>query len=366
MPTVLSRAPMSFCSSSAASSLPSTADMPRSMLIPWSPSPIAASNSVSCSLFAETSAAKARTQLTTSSYATLMRLDAVSVSATSTIVRLRRPSQTRGLDRCVPEQGQLGVELEQRDRAARHLQRGDVRADQVAGDRDPAVVEEFSQIVVDDVELDQRCAAHAVDEGEDLVTLLERQVLDDRGSKPLDDLGRRLDLRPLPARLTVDADPDLHLVVTELERRLPGGGNDARCQGHAHAAGVGVDLAAELGDVGEAAPLLCGCTADLLRQHGCTDAAPARGVEAVLNGDVVVDHHRLDLDVLAACELGRHVEVHHVACVVLDDVKDAGAAVDGLGRVEHLIGRRRREHLTGARRVEHAKPDEAAVHRLVS
>jgi hypothetical protein len=46
-------------------------------------------------------------------------------------------------------------------------------------------------------------------------------------------------------------------------------------------------------------------------------------------------------------------------------VHDAGTAVDGLRRGEHLIGHRRGEHLTGAGGIEHAAPDEAAVQRLV-
>src|SRR5512132_4356956 len=364
MPTVFRRAPMS-CSSLAASTLATTADMPRSMLIPWSPSPIAASSWVSCSLFAPTSAAKARIQRTTSSWPRLMRPDAFSLSATSTILCLCRPSETGGLDRRVPETGQLVVKLQQRDRAARHLQRRDVGTDQVAGDRDPTLAQEPVQVVVDDVALDQRRAAHAVDEREDLVALLERQVLDDRDGEFLDDLGRGCKLHPLAAGLTVNADPDLHLVVAELEGRLAGRGNDARGQRHAHAASVGVDLSAQLRHLGEVAPLLGGRPADLLGQHRGADAAPPCGVEAVLHGDVVVDHHGFDLDALASGELGGHLEVHHVTRVVLDDVKDAGAAVDGLGRVEHLVGGRRREHLAGAGGVEHSGPDETAVHRLV-
>src|SRR5256885_8262740 len=182
MPTVFSRAPMSW-SSPASSTLTSTADIPRSMLIPWSPSPIAASRLVSCSLFASTSAANARIQRRTSSWPRLMRSNAFSLSATSTILCLCRPSETGGLDRRVPEAGQLVVQLQQRDRATRHLQRRDVRPDQVAGDRDPALPQEPVQVVVGDVELDQRRAAHAVDEREDLVALLERQDLHDRDSE---------------------------------------------------------------------------------------------------------------------------------------------------------------------------------------
>src|SRR5437764_784567 len=199
MPTVLSRAPMSL--SSPASTLPSTADMPRCMLIPWSPSPIAESSCVSCSLFASTSAANARIQRRMSSWPRLMRPDAFSVSATSTILCLCRPSETRGLDRRIPETSQLLVQLQQRDRATRHLQRRDVGADQVPRDRDPTLAQEPVQVVVDDVQLDQRRAAHAVDEGEYLVALLEGHILDDRSREPLDDLGRGSELDPLAAGL---------------------------------------------------------------------------------------------------------------------------------------------------------------------
>ena len=84
---------------------------------------------------------------------------------------------------------------------------------------------------------------------------------------------------------------------------------------------------------------------DLLHQHRGADAAAPGRVQGVLHGDVVVDHDRLDVGALGAAELGRHLEVHDVAGVVLDDVHDAGAAVDGLGRRLHLVGRGRGEDL---------------------
>ena len=65
-------------------------------------------------------------------------------------------------------------------------------------------------------------------------------------------------------------------------------------------------------------------------------------------------------------ELGGHLEVHHVAGVVLDDVEHAGAAVDRLGGGQHLVGRGRGEDRARAGRVEHAPADEAAVHGLVA
>ncbi len=106
---------------------------------------------------------------------------------------------------------------------------------------------------------------------------------------------------------------------------------------------------------------------DLLQQHGHADAAAAGGVEAVLYGDVVVRHHRQHLGAgVGGGQFGGHLEVHHVAGVVLHDVQDTRTRVDRLGRGHHLVRHRRGEHLTGTRRVEHPGPDEPAVHRLVS
>ena len=65
-------------------------------------------------------------------------------------------------------------------------------------------------------------------------------------------------------------------------------------------------------------------------------------------------------------QLCRHLEVHHVAGVVLHDVQDARAAVDGGRRRQHLVGHRGGEHLAGTGRVEHAEADEPAVQRLVA
>jgi hypothetical protein len=106
--------------------------------------------------------------------------------------------------------------------------------------------------------------------------------------------------------------------------------------------------------------------ADLLDDDRDPDAAPTGRVQGVLDGDVVVRHDRLDLDAVAPCQVGRHVEVHHVAGVVLDDVQDAGTAVDGLGRRLHLVGGRRGEDLARACCIQHARADESTVHRLVA
>ena len=159
---------------------------------------------------------------------------------------------------------------------------------------------------------------------------------------------------------------DLHLVVAELEGRLAGGRDGAAREGHAHRADVVLDLLAERRHRREVGAGLGGRADDLLGQDGPTDAAAARGVERVLDRDVVRDDDAGDLDPLGPGHLGRELEVHDVAGVVLDDVQDAGAAVDRLRRGEHLVRHRRGEDGAGAGGIEHAHPDEAAVHRLVA
>ncbi len=96
-----------------------------------------------------------------------------------------------------------------------------------------------------------------------------------------------------------------------------------------------------VGDLVERPVLLGRGTRDLLEQHGDADAAPSGRPRAVLHGDVVVGHDRDDPGArLGRGHLGRHLEVHDVAGVVLDDVQHAGAAVDELGGGEHLVGHR--------------------------
>jgi hypothetical protein len=102
----------------------------------------------------------------------------------------------------------------------------------------------------------------------------------------------------------------------------------------------------------------------LSRMVAATSAAPG-GVEAVLDGDVVVHDDGLDLDVLGGGQLGGHLEVHDVAGVVEHDVQHARAAVHALRGREHLVGHRGGEHLAGTRGVEATRADESALQRLV-
>src|SRR6185369_2482047 len=128
------------------------------------------------------------------------------------------PAQGGRMNRRVPEPDEVVVELQEGDREAGHLEAGDVVADQAPPDRDPLSAEDLRDAVERDVELDERRAAHSVDEGEDVVAAAQTEIRDDRREEPLGHVVDRGELLPAPAGLAVDPDPDLDLVVAEGER----------------------------------------------------------------------------------------------------------------------------------------------------
>ena len=107
-----------------------TACMPRCMFVPWSASPISASRPVR-----------------TSFCSAIDRANTSSQRRSSRPCRCRgrrRPSdappQGRGHHRRIPEAEELVVHPHERQRAARHVQAGDVRADQRPDHRDPGLL----------------------------------------------------------------------------------------------------------------------------------------------------------------------------------------------------------------------------------
>src|SRR5699024_1287861 len=134
-----------------------------------------------------------------------------------------------------------------------------------------------------------------------------------------------------PAGFAVDPDADLDLVLAQVEGRLARVQHSAGGQGHAHRAHPGVDPGGDLVHGLQVVAALGGRPGDLLHQHGPGHPAPTSGVQGVLHGDVVVDHHGLDRDVVQLGQLGGGLEVEHVTGVVLHDVQHPGATVGGLG-----------------------------------
>src|SRR5215217_6174432 len=279
---------------------------------------------------------------------------------------LERPS-----GRHVARRTQVGlhlvVELQERDGESCHLQRGHVIPDVGHPPNLHSLALQYvGDVGVGYVELHQRRAAHTVDHHGNLRAGEVNGVAKDLFQHLIDDLVRRRDILALDARLAVDADADLHLVIANIEDWLPTLGRGATGKRHPHRAHVGVDAFGKLLDACEIFPVVGRGTADLVHEDGACDAPPPARVRRVLDGHIVVGHDVVSLYPFGLAELPCHLEVEHVACVVLDDVEDTGPAVDGLAGFEHLVRRRTRKNGAGAGGVEHSWSDEAAVGRLVA
>src|SRR3712207_284814 len=252
----------------------------------------------------------------------------------------------------------LAVELEQRYGEARHLKRGHVVSDVGHPPYANALaLQNVMDVGVGYVELHQGRAAHTVDDHGDLRVREVHGITQDLAKELLDYPVRGLYLLALDAGLAVDADPDLHLVLTDVEDRLAAFGRGAAGQRHPHRAHVAVHSFGELLDAREILAIICGGPADLVHQDGARDPAPPARVGRVLDRHVVVGDDVVGLDIFGLGEFSRHLEVEDVASVVLYDVEDTRAAVDSLGRLEHLLGGRAREDRARAGGVEHRLPD---------
>src|SRR5215469_18510922 len=340
---------------------------PRARLIPWSASPIAASSWVRWSRC---------DSMTVPASASQARKNAASITAPRGSSRRPPVSTAAGLSflpsppegwrvyRRVPKVGERVRELADRHREALHLQAGDVVADQVPGDPGTLPSDVLVHFVVDHIQLDERRAAHTVDHDQDVAG--QRQVGVDGVKRHRRDLARGSELRAMPAGLAVDADAQFDLGLAEVECGLAGSRYRARRQRDAEGPAALVDLGGDGRDVGQWRTALGQSAGDLLDEDGGADAAAARGIERVLNRDIVVHHDGGNVDVVVFGQLRCHLEVQYVACVVLDDMQHARAGADGLGRDQHLVRHGGGEDLARTRRVEHAVPDEAAVQRLVA
>ena len=164
----------------------------------------------------------------------------------------------------------------------------------------------------------------------------------------------------------MDADADLNFVVSEREAVLSGGGDGARGDCHAHRADIFDDVLGTCFDLGERGALFGTRSCDLMDEDRAGDAAPARRIEAVLDGDVIVDDDVVGMNAFLLRHVDRHLEVQDVARIVLDDGEDSRLGGDGLDSFIDLIGRRRGENGPCHGAVEHAFSDVAAMRRFVT
>src|SRR5258708_22643312 len=97
-------------------------------------------------------------------------------------------------------------------------------------------MQDAMQGIEHDIQFDQRRSSHAIDHSQDLITCLEAQVFDDGSSKHLGYLECRGKLSTPPPRFAMDANANLHFVLTHLQGRLALPLPSTRSLGHPHPA----------------------------------------------------------------------------------------------------------------------------------
>ena len=165
------------------------------------------------------------------------------------------------------------------------------------------------------------------------IPLIGEDCLEDRS----DDGGGGLETGAPDAAFTVDAEPELHLVLAEVEAGTARGGYGTGSEGNPHGADRSRRLASLLGHFGERQPGGGGRAGDLVHQHSTRHAAAAPDLDGVAQRHVIGDHHQLDRDALATRELGGEAEIQPVTGVVLDDQQHASRAGDGADGSQHRI-----------------------------
>ena len=143
-------------------------------------------------------------------------------------------------------------------------------------------------------------------------------------------------------------------------------GDDRRREGEAHAPSVLDDLVRDARNLVEGSPGLGSGAGELLDEERRTSSAAARGVGAVLDGDIIVDEHGLGRNPGGGEHLGGHHEVQTVARVVLDDEQHTGVGRHSRRGLIDLSHRRGGEDRSRRRSVQHAGSDEPGVKGFVS
>ena len=199
----------------------SPARIPRVMLIPWSPSPIAESSCVRWSASASMAAADPVIQSSTDS--TWL----TAIGAPTAYAPQRSAAVWTGASHSCASSSSSSSSVSDAPAISSDVMYGPT------SERDglqPGRAQPALDLPVEQVELEQRRAAHPVDERQHLRAARRAEVADDGLDHHVGDLRGGAERLAAPARLAVDADADLDLARGEVEDRLAGRRRRARRQ----------------------------------------------------------------------------------------------------------------------------------------
>src|SRR6266567_4649449 len=115
--------------------------------------------------------------------------------------------------RRIPIACQFFIQSQESDGTTGHLQRCNVAANQRTSDSNISAAQNLGEFVSDDIEFNQRCAAHAIDKSQDWITCSQAKVFDDRYGKHLGNLGSRGKFHAATTRLAMNTNTYFHLII---------------------------------------------------------------------------------------------------------------------------------------------------------
>jgi hypothetical protein len=267
----------------------------------------------------------------------------------------------------VPELFQLGVELGDAEADAGHFLAGDDVVHDGLVDLDAALFEDGLCRTQEDEQLHHVGGAEAVDEEDDLVARIERQVI---GEEEIEDLRREFiggaHRDEAHAFFAMDAHAEADHVVGEFKGGLAGGGDGAGLGGDADGAGVITGFWAMRASSSSESTVMGGSTGELGDRHEAGHAAALVFFRGRRGADVVGDDDGFDGDAFLCGEFGRRCRSssrHRRSC------RRGRARLCHDSRPGWLPGRcwrwRCGEDFTHGSTIGHAFADEAVVDRLV-
>ncbi|CAJ3750253.1 Uncharacterised protein [Burkholderia pseudomallei] len=270
------------------------------------------------------------------------------------------------LRRRVEQLEQVVVQLEQRNRATRHVERGQEGARPCTRHLDAAPAQAVVRRAQHDAELHVGRRAEPVHEQRDPVAARDRLIVDDRRDERFGQRVGRHRRRALYALFAVYAQPELDFVIGQAKAGLLGARHRAAVERDAHRAEPRRRRVRGGGHLRQREAALGGRAGELVHEHGAGDAAAAPALGERAQRHVVRDDDDLDRNAVRARELGRETEIEAVARVVLHDEQRAVRARRRANRGEHRVGGRRREDFAAHGRAQHSRADIAAMRRLVA
>src|SRR2546423_8702783 len=134
--------------------------------------------------------------------------------------------------RRIPITDQFIIEPQQGNRTASHFKGSDIAPHEGTSNSNILTAQNLGEFVGNDIEFDQRGPAHAIDKGQHTFTSFQAKVFDDGGGKHFCHFSSGRELDTTAARLAMNANANLHLVITEFKGGLASRWNGAGSKCH--------------------------------------------------------------------------------------------------------------------------------------